>query len=273
VIDERGERVAVGDDRRVGYVAEVKPPSKDWVGGARPPYGAAAAVKRSAEAFDLLAERTGAKSVRVENWSEPGWSGEWLVCRIMFRSVGYEIALPVLSGELSPAVYWIAMTWRPDSKPPASPPVDPAQRFGIRFDRLRPTERTRQPWTEGTLWLPGLRTEVPKGWVPLATLRSSDGYPIRFVADTGSTVARLERLEADALPSAEELQREWKPVTEFRLRRAARVYRSGDRYLVVSAEGHGFLYEPLALGDAPDDESRVFWVRMVRSSQLMRSEP
>jgi len=273
LIDQRGGRVAVGDDRRVGYVAEVRPPSKDWLSGARPPYGAGEAEKQAAETFDLLAERTGAKAVRVENWSEPGWSGEWLVCRIMFRSVGYEIVLPVLAGERSPAVYWIALSWRPDSKPPASPPVDPAQRFGIRFERLRPSEQTRQPWTAGILWLPGLRTEVPKGWVPLATLRSSDGYPIRFVADTGATVARLERLEANELPSPDELEREWETVTEFRLRRAAGVHRSGDRYLVLSAGGYGFLYEPLALGIEPDDKSRIFWVRMVKSSQLLRSEP
>jgi hypothetical protein len=272
LIDEHGETVAVGDDRRIGYVAEVRPPTKSWVAGESPPFGAGKAEKRATEPFSLLAERSGAKTARVENWHEAGWSGEWLVCRIAFRQVGFEIALPVVAGERSAALYWIAATWRPDTKAPAPPPVDPALRFGIRFERLRPSEQSRQPWTAGFLWVPGLRTEVPKGWTPLATLRSSDGYPIRLAGPTGATVARLEHLEAAELPSKEELEHDWVAVTEFRVRRALSVHRQGDRYLVIGAKGDGFLYEPLALGE-DDDESRVFWVRMVKSSQLMRPGP
>ena len=174
-VDGTDTEVAVGDGDRAGYVARVEAASEAWRAGEVPPVGLPDGSRLASEPFDLAAERTGARNARAERWHEEGFEGEWLVFRLGFDEDGIEIALPMISGRRSPSLFWIPATWRSDDRPPAPPPVDPAGRFGIRFERLTRGAQSRQPWTEGYLTVPGLRVELPKGWWPAAGLRSRDG--------------------------------------------------------------------------------------------------
>jgi hypothetical protein len=272
-VDSDGVDVAVGDENRFGYVARVDDPEKDWTSGTRAPLGAQEAKRLDIEAFALLMERTKAQKATAERWAEPGFAGQWLVFRIRFGDHGYEIAMPVLSGRTSPSLYWIPATWRDESRPPAPPPVDPAERFGIKFERLTRADRQKQPWMEGYLTVPGLRAEVSRGWMPAASLRSEDGYPIRFVDMTGRTVGVLTRIDVETMKNREASLGALTSVDKPGRFRAERVYRDEDRSrLFVSPEGHGFLFELTPPGpSAPRsavDELHDLWDLMMRSVRL-----
>jgi len=179
-VDTDGVRVVVGDERRFGYVARVDEPDKAWSSGTRPPVGAPRAERIDVEAFALLVERSRAQKATAERWAEPGFAGQWLVFRMRFEDHGYEIGIPVLDGVLSPSLYWIAATWRDDGRPPAPPPIDPAERFGIKFERLTRADRQKQPWL-GSRGLPSLRERIPgslrrREW---ADGRLDDPYRVR----------------------------------------------------------------------------------------------
>ncbi len=269
-VDEEGSEVIVGDDRSFGYLAEVKPLTDAWVQGKQAPLGAPGARAVGGESFNLAAERTRARSARAERWSEPGFAGEWLVFRLRFEERGIEIGLPVIRGTRSPSLYWIPVTWRPSDRSPAPPPVDPAQRFGIRFERLRRSDQQRHPWTEGYLQVPGLRVEVPKNWFPAAALRSATGYPIRLVHRSGVEVGRLIRLAATELPAVDAEGSDWESVPRRGGEQASAIYRRSDgALLLVAREGHAFLFEP-GTGEVPDRSE--MWRRMLESLRLMRSE-
>jgi hypothetical protein len=266
--DMAGQAVAVGDDQRAGYVAEVRPLRNGWANGKEPPLGAPRAKASARRPYTLAAERTRANSAVAERWSEPEFSGEWLLFRLVFDEYGLEIALPVLEGRRSAALFWIPATWRPPDRPPAPPPVDPAERFGIRFERLRPSERSRQPWMEGYLDVPGFRAEVPKGWFPAASLRSHDGYPIRLMDGEGVTRGRLVRLTAGEIPAVAEPSSLWQEMKKPGTHRAESFYQTADgRALFIAREGHAFLLEP-AEADAGE-----LWRLLVQSIQLQRSTP
>jgi hypothetical protein len=135
--DLTGTAVAIGDADRVGYVAEVEATS-EWVSGKLAPVRLPNGKLQSGQEFALLKEkdRAAARSGRVERWSEPGFDGDWLVFRLEFEDRGVEIALPVLSGRESMSLFWIAASYRGSGRAPAEPPVDPAERFGIKWERL-----------------------------------------------------------------------------------------------------------------------------------------
>ena len=210
--DLEGQEVVIGDGDHFGYVAEVAVADKGWIEGRTPPLGApeARAVKR--QPFSLAAERTGSAAASVERWRDAGFDGDWLVFRLQRGESGVEIGLPVVRGPRSESLYWIPVTWRPLGSRPAPPPVDPAERFGIRFDRLTPTERKDNPWVEGALIVPGLIADIPRGWSPAASLRSRDGYPVRIVDGDGETIGALDRLDASEIPSVEDPQLGWSAI-------------------------------------------------------------
>ncbi|MCP3979870.1 MAG: hypothetical protein GY716_11225 [bacterium] len=265
--DTEGNRVVVGDGERVGYLARVEAPGAEWVKGKAAPLGAPTATLEAGQAFDLLRERAKAKAGRAERWAEEGFAGEWLVFRLAFADHGFEIGLPVLDGARSASLYWIAATWRPEHLPPAEPPVDPAARFGISFDRLTSAGKVNSPWTEGFLEVPGLRLEVPRDWVPAASLRTDDGFPVRLVEQqTGKTLGVLVRLAADELPDTDGEQSGWTTLGKNRGSRAKAAYRRDADSIVLAQEGHGFLLRLLAETEA----NSVPWERMVRSVQLLR---
>ena len=269
VKDSLQAEVVVGDGLRAGYVALVEPLPEGWSSGQRPPLGAPQAKAAATESFPLIADRAGAAGATAERWTEEGFAGDWLVFRLVFEQSGVEIGLPVLAGRRSPSLYWIAATWRAGNKPPAPPPVDPAERFGIRFERLRPTERIDQPWTQGYLSVPGMRVEIPLGWFPAASLRSRNGYPVRFVDASGATRGLLNRLDADRLPQIAPGSDGWLESDHPGRHRARReLYKESGERLFVAREGHGFLFEP---GDTETDDARELWRRLVESAQLMRS--
>ena len=152
---------------------------------------------------------------------------------------------------------------------PAPPPVDPAERFGIRFDRLTPAERKSQPWTEGSLIVPGLVAELPRGWFPAASLRSSDGYPVRIVDSDGASVGQLRKLAQGDLPPTGEQESGWLPVRRSAGARSAAVFRHADgSYLYVSKDGQAF---ELRLIDGGGGELPEMWKRLAESVRLMRS--
>jgi hypothetical protein len=261
--------VVVGDESRAGYIARVDEISEKWAGGKQAPLGAPAAERKKFESFPLVADRTGAERATAERWSEAGFAGDWMIFRLVFGKVGYEIGLPVVAGRQSASLYWIPATWRKGDEAPAPPPVDPAERFGIRFERLRATEKAGQPFTEGHLTAPGLRAEVPKDWFPLASLRSRDGYPVRFTDATGATRGALVRLSAEELPATDDPEAGWVEDEHPGRHRAVQVFNSADgTLLLIAKEGHGFILAPYDLTD-PDDQAR--WKRLVESMQLIRS--
>jgi hypothetical protein len=271
--DAAGDAVVIGDAERFGYVARIEPARAEEGEEPHPPLAAPGASRLAAEPFPLAAERTGALRATVERWSEPAFTGQWLVFRLRFADHEYEIALPVVEGRRSPALFWIAATWRDDRKPPAPPPVDPAERFGIRFERLGRGDRQKQPWLEGYLRAPGLALEVSRGWFPAASLRSDNGYPVRFLTEEGRTVGVLVRVQPEAVGRSigeiEGLVEEEKPGRH----RASRVVHDGeDNYLFVApGDGHGFLFEfspPSGASAKEIGEWRELWRLMVRSVRL-----
>jgi hypothetical protein len=266
--DVEGNRVVVGDGERAGYVAFVEPRPEGWAAGKQAPVGAPGAERAAAEPFPLIADRADATAATAERWTESGFAGDWLVFRLSFDDRGVEIGLPVLAGRRSPSLYWIAATWRGADKPPAPPPVDPAERFGIRFERLRPSERIDQPWTQGYLSVPGMRFELPLGWFPAASLRSRDGYPVRFLDESGQTLGLLDRVDSDELQEIVPGSGGWVESERPRRHRAGRVLsRESGLTLFVASEGHAFLFEP---ADELDTEARGLWERLLESVQLSR---
>jgi hypothetical protein len=275
-VDMDGNRLVVGDEDRFGYVARVEQPDKQWSDGDTPPLGATAAKRAVVEPFGLLAERSGADRATAERWTESGFGGQWFVFRMVFSDHGYEIGIPVVAGRTSPSLIWIAATWRDDRRPPAAPPVDPAERFGIKFERLTRVEREKQPWMEGFLTVPGLRLEVSRGWVPLASLRSEDGYPIRFVDETGTTIGLLTRVGPDEMKERESALAVLTPLEKPGRFRAAAVYRDQDRtQLFVASSGEGYLFELVNSASRPaeasGEEIDELWDLMLRSVRLRPS--
>jgi hypothetical protein len=267
VVDVEGTEVVVGDAERAGYVALIDTALDEWAAGKQPPVGAPRAEPVKSEPFPIAAERTGARRARAGRWREAGFDGEWLVFRLRLESRGVELALPVVAGRRSPTLFWIPLTWRGANEPPAPPPVDPAEKFGIRFEEISRAEQQRRPWTEGFLAVPGLRAEVPKGWYPAASLRSSNGYPVRFV-ESGTTLGHLTRLAPGELPDLDGasgwVRMDWKGA-----RVESAFERNDGSYLLVTKQGHAFLFESTELAE----EHRELWRRMVGSVQLMRSGP
>jgi len=262
--------VVVGDETRAGYVALVDPVPGDWLEEPPPPLGAPGAKRAAAEPFPLIADRADASAASAERWTEEGYRGDWLVFRLRFDSHGIEVGLPVLEGRRSPSLYWIPATWRAGNRPPAPPPVDPAERFGIRFERLRPSEQVEQPWTQGYLSVPGMRAEVPLGWFPAASLRSRDGYPIRFQDRSGATRGTLSLLDADDAAQIAAGSGGWLESDHPGRHRAHReLYQESGERLYVAREGHGFLFEP---ADTSEGDARELWERLAESAQLLRSQ-
>jgi hypothetical protein len=240
-VDRDGNQVVVGDPFRAGYVARIGRPARSWAEGSDPPLLCPSARRVDGRPLDpLLSAWTRAKAGRVDHFEEPGW-GDWLVFRLVFEAEGIELALPVARGWRSVALFWIPFTWRPAGERPAPPPIDPAERFGIRFLPLPPSDRRRNVFDEGTLELPGVRMVVPRGWWPVASLQSSDGFPVRLEGPGGEAAVRITRLAAGSAELANPEERGWTRLR--RAQRAAGVYRRGDRFLFVARQGHGYLLE------------------------------
>jgi len=273
-VDTDGIRFVVGDENRFAYVARIEKPDKNWINAELPPVGAPDAKRADIEPFSLLAERSRAQKATAERWTEPGFVGQWLVFRMRFADHGYEIGLPVLEGHLSASLVWIAATWRDDSRQPSPPPVDPAERFGIKFERLTRVDRDKQPWMEGYLTVPGLRAEVSRGWVPAASLRSENGYPIRFVDEDGLTVGLLTRIDPEEMKAREAVVASLIAVDKPGRFRAVAVYRDAERtHLFVAASGEGYLFElrKARKSESTLEEVQELWDLMMRSVRLRPS--
>jgi len=244
-LNSKGEPVVIGDGSRGGYVVEVAEPSPEWIAGNYPPAAALSSKLVKGVALDLATERTGAKAARAERWTEPGFPGEWLVFRLIFEAGGIEIDIPVLEGRSSEALFWIPVSWRPNTMPPAPPPVDPASRFGIKFEKLGPAAQTHEPWIEGHLTAPGIRLGLPKDWWPVASLRSKNGFPIRIIDLTGATQGRLIRAEPGDPVLAPPEDGTWTPVSRPKRYRATAIHaREDGTRIYVAREGHGFVLRP-----------------------------
>jgi len=261
-----GESVVLGDPHRGGYVAEIAAVDDAWLSGVTPPRGAPRASLRAGASFDLAAERTAAISARAERWSDSALDkGEWLVFRLQVEGGGVEIGLPVFSGRQSEALFWIPLTWRGATEPPAPPPIDPAKRFGIRFERLTPAARKQNPWIEGYLEVPGLRLELPVGWWPIANLRSDDGFPVQLLDRESRLVAGLTRVELREIDLSEGSG--WEAVEHVRRYHAAEVFsHANGQRLYVSAGGRAFLLSP----DPTTPPASDLWDRVVESALLTR---
>jgi hypothetical protein len=260
-----GEPVVVGDATRGGYVAEIRPIDEAWSSGETPPRGAPAAERVAGAAFDVATDRTRASSASAERWKAPDFQGDWIVFRLTMGDSGVEIGLPVVTGRRSETLYWIPLTWRAADEPPAPPPVDPARRFGISFDRLTRAAREKNPWTEGYLEVPGMRLELPVGWWPVANLRSEDGFPVQLLDGRTRTVARVVAAE----PSEFDLTADgpWTPLKRPGRYHARSVHEGSDgARLYVAREGHAFLLVP----DPDEPPAPEEWERLLESALLTR---
>jgi hypothetical protein len=259
--DRDGVAVVVGDERRAGYVAKLSEPDETWLAGVAPPLGAPASERLDeARLDDTVLEWTGAKRAVVSHWKQPGFSGDWLVFRLLVSGRGVEIGLPVISGWRSLALFWIPVTYRADGLPPAPPPIDPASSLGVRFDTLRPGEAKRNSLLEGYLTVADLRLEVPRGWWPVANLDSRDGLPVTFVNPAGEVIGQLERRPAGSPELAPRKEDGWDPVAKPSTQHAAAIWiRADGAAILVAKGGHGYLLTPN--GDI--DARREGW-RLVR---------
>jgi hypothetical protein len=114
--------------------------------------------------------------------------------------------------------------------------------------------------------------EVPLGWFPAASLRSRNGYPIRFLDRSGETLATLTRLDAAKLPDVGNASSGWTRNERPGRNRAEESWSTGSgARLLIAREGHGFLFEPEwpEARAAPSAES---WKRLLASVQLGRSD-
>lgn len=250
-VDRDGIEVAIGDASRAGYAIEFDGDLTGWRAGTVAPAGAPTAVRRDRIDLDRVAvEGSGARSGWVASWGEPGFVGIWLVFGLDFGERAVEIGIPVLEGRRSLALFWIPVTWRDAPLPPAPPPIDPASRFGIRFEQASRLERSRRGQVEGTLVVPGLRLELPRGWWPSATLRSSDGFPVLLIDEQGEEVGRLERIAPGSALSDAIDGGTWVERPGARSRGANAIYARPDgRALFVAPEGHGWMVTPARPGD------------------------
>jgi hypothetical protein len=267
-VDRDGVEVVIGDASRAGYAIALEGDLAGWRAGSVPPAGAPKAARRDRIDLDRVAiEGSGAESGWVASWGEPGFGGIWLVFGLDFGARAVEIGIPVVEGRRSLALFWIPVTWRDAPRPPAPPPIDPASRFGIRFERASRLERSRRGQVEGTLVVPGLRLELPLGWWPSATLRSADGFPVLLVDERGEEMGRLERI-APGSALREEIDRgSWVERPGARSRGASAIYGGpGGIHLFVAPEGHGWRLHPARPGDPG-------WGRVVDSVTLGKSRP
>jgi hypothetical protein len=271
--DRRGDAVVVGDGFRSGYLAIVETADDEWLGGSKLPRGLPGGQRVDGLPLDdVVVAETGARAGRVERWREPGWGGSWLVFRLAFGGGrGVEIGLPVAGEWRSLALFWIPATFRPAGLPPAPPPIDAAERLGIKFERLRGGERLRSPLTEGWLVAPGLRIELPRGWYPVVSIRAADGYPITFHDGSGALAGTLRRLtSAEAAAALAATAGGWSPLDRPGIHRAAAAHaRTDGARLFVAKEGHAFLLEPAG---SRDPASLAGWARLTGSPALSRTK-
>lgn len=266
-LDRDGAPIAVGDGRRVGYVAYVEGSNEEWRAGVAPPFGARSAERLDeARLDDIVEEWTGATKAVVSHWKEPGFAGDWLVFRLHLRTAGVEIGLPVLSGWRSLALFWIPVTWRDGGKSPAPPPIDPAERLGVRFERLRAGERARQGLVEGTLVVGSLRVEIPRGYWPVANLGSSDGLPVTVFDPTGAVSGRIEGIPAERVGAAVSGEG-WTALPRPGSRKAASIHLKDDGTCVVVPKTGG----AYRLVPEPDGKERAgAWRRLVESASIVK---
>lgn len=267
-VDRQETPVAIGDRQRAGYVARVEQPSEAWRSGEAPPLGAPEATRAASERFPILDDRSDAKGSRVERWTEPGFDGAWMIFRMPFPAGhGYEIGLPVVEGRGSESIYWIALTWRDAAEPIADAPVDPAARFGIRFERLTRLGRKERPLIEGFLIVPGLRVELPSKWWPSSTLRSDDGFPVTLLDREGTEYGTLVRLDAAQSASYDWEAEEWSELDRARRQGAVAHYRHVTGvHVFLAKEGHAYVFHP-----ASDEiEASDAWALMLQTVQLER---
>ena len=270
VRDASGDLVAVGDGRRYGYVAQVHPLGAEWIAGAEPPLGAPGASLALARpvAASEMAQGAGAIAATAERWTEPGFAGDWIVFRLRYEEHGVEIGLPVVSGRRSPSLIWIGQGYRPAGWPPAPPPIDAAARFRIVFERLTLAGQKASPWLEGYLRVPGLRADVSRGLVPAATVRSTDGYPVRFQDAVGVEIGTLSRIGARDvaawIAARPDLVENAKPARWAALRVLSD---SAGRDLFIATAGDAFAFD---LDPGATEASRAGWRLMMASVRLDR---
>jgi hypothetical protein len=267
-VDRDETTVIVGDARRAGYVAELPTVAEGWLSGKTPPLGAPEARPVSGQPFPTVLDWTRAEAARAEKWRDPSFAGEWLVFRLAFAGRAIEIGLPILGGGNSLALFWIPCTWREADQAPAAPPVDPARRFGIRFETLAGADRRTHPLAQGFLVAPGLRMEIPKGWAPVVNLRSRDGFPIKLWDDQGRGAGTLDYLP-DGTRSIEPGGLPWTPEKRPKAYGAVEVrHREDGTWVYVSPSGSAFLLEP----DTKNGPLPAAWDRMARTVQLTRTK-
>jgi hypothetical protein len=111
---------------------------------------------------------------------------------------------------------------------------------------------------EGSLEVPGLRLNLPRGFQPELSPQSSDGYPIHFVGGDGGLLGTLHRIEeveleafVDSLPDLAESRR------GADRHDAERVLQSVDgKRVFVSEQGQAYYFEPSPVTAGSSVESR-----------------
>ncbi|HEX4825444.1 MAG TPA: hypothetical protein VFV19_14160 [Candidatus Polarisedimenticolaceae bacterium] len=267
--DREGKAVAVGDATRAGYVAILGEPSEAWRAGVAPPLGAPSAERMDeAPLDDTVREWTGASRAVVSHWKEDRYDGDWLVFRLAVKTKGVEIGLPVETGWRSPALFWIPVTYRGEGRPPAPPPIDPAESLGVHFARLGAAEQKTNGLVEGYLTVADLKIDVPRGWWPIANLSARDGLPVTFVDGAGGVIGEIARRPAGSPELAPRTEDGWVVAPKPAAQHAAAIFslENGSAVLVAKA-GHGYLFLPRE--DSP--ARRDGWRRLRESAAFIKA--
>jgi len=267
--DREGKPVAVGDGDRAGYVAILGEPPEAWLAGVAPPLGAPSAERADeAPLDDQVREWTGASRAVVSHWKEERYEGDWLVFRLFVKGRGIEIGLPVATGWRSPALFWIPVTYRGHGKPPAPPPIDPAESLGVRFSRQSAAEQKTNGLVEGYLVVADLKVDVPRGWWPIANLTSRDGLPVTFVDAAGTVIGEIARRPAGSEDLAPRPEDGWVAAPKPAAQHALAIWgREDGRAVLVAKAGHGYLFVPREDSAARRDG----WRRLRESAAFIKA--
>ena len=165
----------------------------------------AATFSSSATLDPVLSRARTADGGLVALFEGEAFRGRWLIHGLRVGGDAVVIALPVARGAASPSLPWIALTVRPEQRPPLPAPVDLSDRRAVEYRRI--TSPSPADPRAGVLIAEHLELAVPKGFRVAVSSESVEGFPVTLRRSDGSTI-RVERLPPAAAGSVEGRKRQ-----------------------------------------------------------------